>query len=85
MLKAKPNAGNTNTFPLASHMPAQSYFDMAFGMPLNENFSIRVNAQNIFDTEPPLLGSPIGNTFNTYPAFYDVLGRTVRVGVTATF
>lgn len=84
-LAAKPNPGNTNLFPLAEKMPARSYFDLALRVPVTKKVEVRFNVQNLLDTEPPLLGEPIGNTFNTYPSFYDAVGRTLRVGMTAKF
>lgn len=84
-LAAKPTAGNTNLFPLAEKMPSRSYFDLALRVPVTKKVEVRFNVQNLLDTEPPLLGEPIGNTFNTYPSFYDAVGRTLRVGMTAKF
>lgn len=84
-LSAKPNAGNTNFFPLAQYMPSASYFDLFVRVPVTKQIEARFNVQNLLDTEPPLLGEPIGNTFNTYPSFYDAVGRTLRVGMTARF
>jgi outer membrane receptor protein involved in Fe transport len=46
---------------------------------LTDNFSMVLLASNIFDEEPPLLGSTVGSTAfnsgNTYPSTYDAVGR----------
>ena len=45
---------------------------------------------NVFDRDPPLLGSQTGGTDsrfngNTYPVVYDALGRFIFMGITADF
>ena len=44
---------------------------------------------NLFDKEPPIVGSTIGidlfNSGNTYPSTYDALGRRFAVGARLKF
>ena len=45
--------------------------------------------QNLFDKEPPFVGSTIGttsfNSGNTYPSTYDALGRRYAVSARLRF
>jgi iron complex outermembrane recepter protein len=68
---------------------AQSYFDLALTGRFMRMFDVTVGARNIFDRQPPIVGSevtnsPFGNG-NTYPQVYDALGRYLFARVSATF
>jgi outer membrane receptor protein involved in Fe transport len=89
VLAARPTEVSPDTYPLIARLPAYSYIDMAANVKLTDNVTVRFNAQNLFDKDPPLIGAgqygDIGQYMNTYPAWYTVRGRTVRVGLTARF
>jgi outer membrane receptor protein involved in Fe transport len=75
-----------------SKVPAQNYFDVAALFRVQDDFVLRLGINNIFDREPPLAPSgegafsPIGSyNGNTYPQWYDPLGRYMFAGFTATF
>jgi len=71
------------------HIASYSYFDLAasWNAPLNLTFSLSVN--NLLDKNPPIVGNSIGsdrqNAGNTFPQWYDGLGRYYNVGVTYRF
>jgi outer membrane receptor protein involved in Fe transport len=51
-----------------------NYFDLSFGFEVNDNFTMNVGVNNLFDKRPQVLGS-LAEQANTYPGSYDVLGR----------
>jgi iron complex outermembrane receptor protein len=66
-----------------------NFFDLTLSARITNKFSLRMGANNILDTEPPVAGSQVvpagfGNG-NTYPQVYDALGRYVFAGVTVDF
>jgi outer membrane receptor protein involved in Fe transport len=80
---------------LDAELKAQNYFDLAVQWVVNKNFTVRGGINNLFDNDPPIVGSnagafpavagpPYGNG-NTFPQVYDTLGRTLFLGVTAKF
>lgn len=74
--------------PLSSKLPAQSFFDLSALFRVQRNFVLRLGVNNIFDREPPLVpfgeggGAFIVYSGNTYPQWYDPLGRYVFAGFT---
>ena len=84
-----PKAAAGQTYPLANRITAYSYFDFNTNVTLVKGIDVRFNVQNLFDKDPPLIGFDttygIGQYFNTFPAYYQVRGRTVRVGLSARF
>ncbi len=81
VLAGVPNVNDTNVFPLIDRLRAGNYFDAAFNVQLHKNLNVRFNVQNLLDTDPPLVGIEAGSYLNTYPAYYDARGRTVRLGI----
>jgi len=77
------------TYPLANRIPGYSYFDFNTNITLVKGIDVRFNVQNLFDKDPPLIGSDTnyatGAYFNTFPTYYTVRGRTLRVGISARF
>ncbi|MEK6541135.1 MAG: TonB-dependent receptor, partial [Pseudomonadota bacterium] len=77
------------TQPANLQIPAQSYFDLALTWKVGDHYDFRLGANNLFDREPPLVGSPAcpagtcnGNTF---AQVYDALGRYIYAGVKLEF
>ena len=68
---------------------AQSYFDLALTARLADRYNFRLGANNIFDKDPPIVGSEVSNApfgnGNTFPQVYDALGRYLFAGVTIDF
>lgn len=68
---------------------AFNYFDLAVHATVQNNLEITLTAMNIFDKQPPIVGSTIGNstynTANTYPSTYDAIGRRFAIGAKIKF
>jgi iron complex outermembrane receptor protein len=82
------NADLANSFfPLDASIKAQSYFDLAATVRVEDKFTFRAGANNVFDKSPPILSStatPIGSfgNGNTYPGIFEGAGRYLFVGLT---
>jgi outer membrane receptor protein involved in Fe transport len=62
--------------------PAYSYFDMAVTLDVNDDFEVIGGLTNIADKTPPVIG---GAPSVTNPGIYDIIGRTMFVGLKAKF
>lgn len=66
-------------------IPAYNYFDISTRFDVADNLTLTFTVQNMFDKQPPLVGSTLGSTAynsgNTYPSTYDAMGR--RYGIQA--
>ncbi len=83
-------SSNTNlsgtTQPANLQIPAQNYFDLALTWKVGDHYDFRLGANNLFDREPPIVGSNGGgNNGNTYANVYDALGRYIYAGVKLEF
>jgi iron complex outermembrane receptor protein len=89
VLAARPNATDPDTFPLIRKLPAVTYIDFNANVALTRFLDVRFNVQNLFDKDPPIIGIDrnfaVGSVNNTYPDYYALRGRTLRVGLTARF
>jgi iron complex outermembrane receptor protein len=63
---------------------AENYFDFSGSYEINEHYSLTGGVDNVFDTTPPILGDNQEQA-NTWPASYDVFGRTFWVSVRGRF
>lgn len=85
------NVQGGSAVPLNSNarLGSRNYFDLAATYRPMTGVSFRAGVNNIFDTDPPVIGSqvcPAGPcNGNTYPQTYDALGRYVFIGVSADF
>ena len=78
--------------PNEAEIKAYNYFDLAMTYKVKDGLALRAGVNNVLDTDPPLVdannlaisGPPFGNG-NTFPGFYDSLGRNIFVGLTANF
>lgn len=65
------------------------YFDLSGSYDLTDGITLRAGIQNVFDKDPPVVGNDYGgtteNSGNTFPATYDVIGRSFFVSATARF
>ena len=79
-------AGRTVNF---GKIGAYDYFDLATRFGVSDNFDLTLTIINLFDKQPPIVGSTIGSTSfnsgNTYPSTYDALGRRFAVGARLKF
>jgi iron complex outermembrane receptor protein len=86
------NGGRVDNTPNEANIHSYNYFDVAFTYKVKDGLILRTGMNNIFDLDPPIVdannlgisGPPFGNG-NTFPGFYDSLGRNIFVGLTATF
>ncbi|QWP76590.1 TonB-dependent receptor [Lysobacter sp. K5869] len=81
--------GPIEWFKPYTSIDSYDYFDltMAYELPWNARINLTVN--NIADKKPPVVGSNIGstgfNSGNTFPQYYDTLGRYYTLGITMRF
>jgi iron complex outermembrane receptor protein len=81
---------NQTTAATDAHLEERDYFDLAALWNINKTFSLRAGVNNIFDKDPPIVGSTAtgpGSTGNgnTFPQTYDALGRLVFMNLTMKF
>ncbi len=82
-------ANPANVYPVDAKIGAQNYIDLTASFKIKDNYQFRVGVENVFDEEPPLVGSAncpgtVCNA-NTFPQVYDSLGRYIFMGITATY
>jgi outer membrane receptor protein involved in Fe transport len=75
--------------PANLRLSSADFFDLAFTARLAQRLNLRIGANNILDTDPPVAGSQVipagfGNG-NTFPQVYDALGRYLFAGFTVDF
>ncbi len=63
---------------------AYDLFDLAFGFEVNDNLTINMGINNLFDKEPPIMGFNQEQA-NTYPGTYDVIGRDFFISANLRF
>jgi len=85
-LKLTPNP-DFEAGPFSNRIGQQSFFDLAATAQIDGGKVFRLGVNNIFDREPPLVPSGEGAcgggcNGNTYPQWYDPLGRFIFAGVT---
>ncbi|HYX47846.1 MAG TPA: TonB-dependent receptor, partial [Sphingomicrobium sp.] len=76
--------------PGHAKVPAQNYFDVTAAFELKKGVQFRLGVNNLLDRQPPLI---ISNTAagdgpinaNTYPEWYDPLGRFVFASLALAF
>ena len=81
--------GNTDDLNTSNPIDfdSQSYLDMAVVWSPFENYQARFGINNVLDNEPPVTsnaGTAPGNG-NTFPAYFDALGRYMFLTVEASF
>ena len=81
--------GGTVYLPQFSAVKAFSYVDLRADWNVTKNLKLQLSVANAFDKKPPEVGSTIGttgtNSGNTFPSYYDVVGRAYTVGATLKF
>jgi iron complex outermembrane recepter protein len=80
------NGGISNT---DAYLSSYSYFDLTAAIKLADKVTFRVGCNNLLDKAPPLIGTTdlpgtTGNG-NTFPGYYDSLGRFLFAELTAQF
>ena len=68
---------------------AYNWFDLNLGFDVTDKIRVSALIENLFDKNPPEVGSTIGstafNTGNTFPTVYDALGRRFSVTIGLNF
>jgi outer membrane receptor protein involved in Fe transport len=81
-----PLVGRTINF---NRIPAYDYFDLTTRFSITDHFDLTLSAFNLFDKQPPIVGSGGGttsaNSGNTFPSTYDALGRRYSASVRLKF
>jgi iron complex outermembrane receptor protein len=86
-----PKFNLTNSVSSAdTKLAAQNYFDLTTVVRLRTGPELRLGVNNVFDRKPPLIvrntaagGGPVNG--NTYPEWYDALGRYMFASVAMNF
>ncbi|WP_228243009.1 TonB-dependent receptor domain-containing protein [Porphyrobacter sp. GA68] len=75
--------------PRFERIDEKHYFDLSTRFELTDDANLVFSVFNLFDKQPPIVGSTIGSTAfnsgNTYPSTYDPLGRRYAVGINLQF
>jgi outer membrane receptor protein involved in Fe transport len=75
--------------PEFSTIKAYNLVDATVDWNATKNLKFKLSVANLFDKKPPLTGSTIGatsqNSGNTFPSYYDVVGRSYTLGATLKF
>ena len=82
-------AEDAGFLPAFSRISSYSYFDLSANYRVLDNVRLNLTVDNVFDKNPPLVGNDIGSTSvnsgNTFPTYYDAIGRFYTLGVNVTF
>ncbi|WP_223115426.1 TonB-dependent receptor plug domain-containing protein [Luteimonas suaedae] len=65
--------------------PRQWYFDANAAYDFNEHLQLFAGIDNVFDRQPPILGTALAGDANTDVGLYDVLGRRYFFGLRVKF
>ena len=65
-------------------LKAYNLFDLSFAFDVNENYSLAMGVNNLFNKKPQVIGDNQEQA-NTYPGSYDVLGRDFFVSANLKF
>lgn len=77
------------TYAPFRHIGSYSYFDLFGSYQINESAKLTFGADNLFNRDAPVVGGEAASTSfnsgNTFPAYYDMLGRTYRMTLNVKF
>jgi len=81
--------GAPATLPQFASIKAFNYVDLSFAWQATKNLRMSLAINNAGDLAPPILGANVGttttNSGNTFPQWYDVVGRAYSLGATLKF
>ena len=83
LIKRVPEPQWRNVAPnlnAVQHIDAWDYFDLGFSYRINDNLRIGGTVINVFDKDPPILGSAQQDA-NTLPNQYDIIGRRYAINL----
>ena len=76
--------GDNDTVFAVEKIGGVNYFDTSFAYRYNDNFKFIFGIKNLFAEEATVIGDNDGQA-NTYPATYDIFGRTFFLNMSAIF
>jgi outer membrane receptor protein involved in Fe transport len=81
--------GGTDFLPAFSRIDAYHYVDMSAVWSVSKMIRLNVSVNNVANKPAPIVGGSIGtaitNSGNTFPQYYDAVGRYVAFGATLKF
>lgn len=81
--------GGTVFLPAFASISSYSYFDLSMGWKATDQLRLNLSVRNLLDKQPPEVGNTIAgtgvNSGNTFPQYYDTIGRFYTLGATVTF
>ena len=79
----------TSVLPEFANISNYSYVDLTAAYHFGDTTTLRAGIANLLDKAPPFVGGSAGDTTsnggNTFPGYYDALGRTFTLGVRLKF
>lgn len=82
-------AGTAAVLPQFATIKAYNYVDLSFGWQATKNLRVALAINNATDLQPPEVGANVGttttNSGNTFPQWYDVVGRAYSMTATLKF
>jgi outer membrane receptor protein involved in Fe transport len=79
----------TKWLPAFAQIPSYDYFDIATVWHATRNVQLNLTVNNVADKKPPIVGGTIGttayNSGNTFPEFYDPVGRFYSLSASLQF
>jgi iron complex outermembrane recepter protein len=81
--------GAAATLPQFATIKAYNYIDLSFAWQATKNFRLALAVNNAGDLSPPQVGANVGttttNSGNTFPQWYDVVGRAYSLTASLKF
>jgi outer membrane receptor protein involved in Fe transport len=81
--------GGTSFLESFARIKAYDYVDLDAAWNVSKNLRVSLSVANLFDKKAPNIGNTIGttsgNSGNTFPQVYDVVGRYYSLGATLKF
>jgi iron complex outermembrane recepter protein len=81
--------GGTEFLPAFASISSYDLFDLSGAWQATDAIRVNLVVRNLFDKSPPIIGNTIGttsfNSGNTFPQFYDVVGRYFTVAASMRF
>nr|WP_314858567.1 TonB-dependent receptor [uncultured Undibacterium sp.] len=88
-LAAVTATGARAFLPQYAKIDSYNYLDLSASWNFNKNLKLSISIANATDKKPPITGNTIAGTSiaagNTFPQFYDVIGRYFSLGATIKF
>ena len=85
----RETAQQAATFEPFRQIGSYSYFDLFANYHITDGISVSLGVDNLLDRDAPVVGGEAASTSvnsgNTFPGYYDMLGRTYRASVSLKF